>query len=86
MKLAQEIEELCGVNVCELFKLGLLQPDAAKKWIVRNKYFAMNDGCRTYTEIKNELSSLYGISISSIEKLIYRDRCKYEKGRTMFQK
>jgi len=44
----------------------------AKKWLVKQHYFRMARTGRTYTDIKYELSVKYGLSVSSIEKLVYR--------------
>jgi hypothetical protein len=69
---AEEIAELSGVDAKKMIEIGLLHPVEARRWLVRKKYFLLADGSRTYTEIKLELSEQYGLSVSSIEKLIYR--------------
>ncbi len=71
--LAKEIEVLTGIDVRNLIDVGLLHPSEAKKWLIRKRYYQMADGSRTYTDIKYELSLAYGMSVSSIEKLIYRN-------------
>jgi len=67
-----EIEQLAGIKAGELFEKGLLTLDHARKWIVKQKYFELAKTGRTYTDIKYELSVDYGISVSSIEKMVYR--------------
>jgi hypothetical protein len=71
-KIAEEIQKMTGVDAQKLMDLELLHPLDARKWLVKKKYYAMSDGNKTYTEIKGELSLEYGLSISTIEKLIYR--------------
>ncbi len=68
----REIKELAGIDASQLFDMGLLTLDQARKWLVREKYFQMKKPGRTFTDIKYELSDNYGISVSAIEKLIYR--------------
>ncbi|MBC8436179.1 MAG: hypothetical protein H8D88_01295 [Bacteroidetes bacterium] len=79
LKVVNDLREKYGIDVEHLVRLGLLPPNAAKKWLVKAMYFdlardgnTIDKGGRTYTDIKMELSIEYGISISSIEKLIYR--------------
>jgi hypothetical protein len=67
-----EIEQLAGINARQLFDKGLLTLEHARKWIVKHKYFQLAKTGRTYTDIKYELSLDYGISVSSIEKMVYR--------------
>jgi len=67
-----EIQELIGIDAALLFDNGLLTFDHAKRWIVKRKYFQMSKSGRTLTDIKYELSDDYGLSVSAIEKLIYR--------------
>jgi len=68
----REIKELAGIDASQLFDMGLLTIDQARKWLVREKYFQMKKPGRTFTDIKYELSDEYGISVSAIEKLVYR--------------
>ena len=74
-----ELRERCGLEVEHLVVRGLLPVNQAKKWLVKELYFefaregnTLEKGGRTYTNIKNELSDCYGVSVSSIEKMIYR--------------
>lgn len=68
----REIKEIAGIDAIQLFDMGLLTLDQARKWLVREKYFQMKKPGKTFTDIKYELSDEYGISVSAIEKLIYR--------------
>ncbi len=70
--IAAEIKALTGIEADALMELGLLHPGHARKWLVRQRYFDLARTGRTYTDIKYELSERYGISVSSIEKLVYR--------------
>jgi len=67
-----EIKELAGIDAGQLLEMGLLTTDHAKKWVVKKRYFQMAKTGRTYTDIKNELSDCFGMSVSTIEKLVYR--------------
>ena len=78
-KVVVDLRERCGIEVEHLVVRGLLPVSQAKKWLVKELYFdyaregnTIDKGGRTYTDIKNELSSCYGLSVSSIEKMIYR--------------
>jgi hypothetical protein len=78
-KVINDLRDHFGIDVEQLVKRGLLPVSAAKKWLVRELYFSyarqgnvIDKGGRTYTDIKYQLSADYGISISSIEKLVYR--------------
>ena len=67
-----EIQQLTGIDAGRLFDIGLLSPDYARKWVVKQKYFQLAKSGRTYTDIKLELSVEFGLSVSTIEKMIYR--------------
>ena len=67
-----EIQQLTGVDAEKLFEIGLIPPNHARNWIVKEKYYQLARTGRTYTDIKYELSLDYGMSVSSIEKMIYR--------------
>ena len=67
-----EINDLAGMDVANLVKKGLVNSNQARKWLVKQKYFQMAKTGRTYADIKYELSDCYGVSVSTIEKMIYR--------------
>jgi hypothetical protein len=67
-----EVNEIAGIDVGQLFDIGLISTNHARNWVVKQKYFQLAKTGRTYTDIKNELSDEYGVSISSIEKMVYR--------------
>jgi len=67
-----EVNQIAGIDTGKLFDIGLIPANHARKWVVRKKYFEMAKTGRTYTDIKLELSVEYGVSVSMIEKLIYR--------------
>jgi hypothetical protein len=54
-----EIQQLAGVDVKQLFDIGLISTDHARKWIIRRKYYQLAKTGRTYADIKNELSDEY---------------------------
>ncbi|MBS4057368.1 MAG: hypothetical protein KGZ82_08635 [Bacteroidales bacterium] len=71
-QMVKEIREISGIDTAEAIRIGLLPPTEARKWLVKQKYFILAAGSgRTYTDIKYELSEEYGMSVSSIEKLVY---------------
>lgn len=71
-EIAEEIKQLSGVNALQLIEIGLLHPADARNWLIMQKYFQLYRQGMTYTDAKYELSDKYGVSVSSIEKMIYR--------------
>jgi hypothetical protein len=71
-QLAKDIEAITGVNPKPLMDLGIMSLDEARKWVVKQKYYLLAKTGRTYADIKYDLSLEYGMSVSSIEKMIYR--------------
>jgi hypothetical protein len=67
-----DIQQFTGIDAGKLLDMGLIPANHARKWVVRQKYFEMAKTGRTYTDIKLELSVEYGVSVSAIEKLVYR--------------
>jgi hypothetical protein len=70
--LARDIKEITGVDASELLRLGIIDMHEARKWIVLHRYYQMVKTGRTYTDVKYELSEIYGVSVSLIEKMLYR--------------
>ena len=87
-KIIEDIRDNFGLEVENLVRLGLLPPVSAKKWLVRALYFEYAKSGRTYIDIKLDLSVEYEISVSAIEKLVYRDTryvirdSRFEMGKT----
>ena len=78
-KVVVDLRERFGIEVEHLVLRGFLPVSTVKKWLVKELYFeyarkghAHERGGRNYTNIKNELSVNYGVSVSTIEKLVYR--------------
>jgi hypothetical protein len=71
-KLIDEAVERTGIDIAGLMTTGLLEKKQLRRWIVREKYFSLAKTGRTYTDIKNELSDEYNVSISMIEKMVYK--------------
>ena len=78
-KVVIDLRERCGIEVEHLVVRGLLPVSQAKKWLVKELYFdyarqgnTLEKGGRTYANIKNELSVNYGVSVSTIEKMVYK--------------
>jgi len=72
-KISADLREHFGLEVENLIRMGLLPANSAKKWLVRALYFKYAKSGRTYLDIKLDLSVEYEISVSAIEKLVYRD-------------
>lgn len=73
-KIIKEINDQIGIDVTVLVEMELVPVYYLKKWLVKRLYYDYAKTGMTYTDIKIKLSDEYGISISSIEKLIYRHR------------
>lgn len=74
-KIVTDSEKLSGISVNQLVCDEITSIDCLRKWLVKKIYFqeqAKNE--RSLTDIKNELSEKYEISVSSIEKLVYGRR------------
>ncbi|MFZ4402304.1 MAG: hypothetical protein ACOYO1_19900 [Bacteroidales bacterium] len=72
VKEAERISKKEGLN--ELLDLGITNLTDLQKWLVRELYYeAKEKGDKSCVAIKNELCSEYAVSVSMIEKLIYRD-------------
>ena len=67
-----EINQIAGIDAGRLLDIGLISTNHARNWVVKHKYFQLAKTGRTYTDIKNELSVDYGVSVSTIEKMVYR--------------
>ena len=73
-KIVSEVERLShkeGLN--ELLNMGITTIKDLQKWLIRELYFEQKEkGGKTCIAIKYDLSDEYNISVSQIEKLIYR--------------
>ncbi len=70
--LASEIFELMSMDVKQAVVTGLVGEREMKRQLVRYHYREMAKQDMTYKEIKGILSERYGLSVSAIEKLVYR--------------
>lgn len=68
----EDIKREFNIDVTEVIGNGILDLYDAKKWLVKQLYYKWAKEDRTYADIKYELSVKYEISVSSIEKMIYR--------------
>lgn len=66
------IKEMAGIDAGVLLDIGLIPANHARKWVVLQRYHRLAKSGRTYTDIKLELSVEFGVSVSTIEKLVYR--------------
>ena len=63
-----------GIDISYYVSIGLLHIADAKNWLIINEYPRLyNNGELSHKEVKERLSKRYGISISSIEKMVYRN-------------
>jgi len=74
--LAVEFMEKYKLDIKEIIDVGLIGEKEIIKALVRKEYDEMAKQGKKYKDIKEELSKKYGISISSIEKLMYRKSSK----------
>ena len=79
-KIVEDIRNQFGIDVEDVVKNEILPTGVAKKWLVKARYFKEAKSGRTYTDIKLDLSVEYDISVSAIEKLIYRGRPSTSSG------
>ncbi len=77
--LASEIFETMNLDVRQTVHAGLVGEKEMKRQLVRFHYQEMAKQDMTYKEIKGKLSKRYGLSISAIEKLVYRKGGKDKK-------
>jgi hypothetical protein len=78
-RIINDLNNLLGMDTEHLVRIGLINERQAKRWLVKQLYFkyakegnTLEKTGRTYGDIKNELSVEYDISVSTIEKLVYR--------------
>ena len=73
-RIIKDILQHYKVDVSYFVAMGLLHIDDAKYWLIKKEYKRLyNNGEYSYKNVKKFLSERYTISISSIEKLIYRN-------------
>lgn len=78
IKLSEKLELLAGtfmeqyqIDITEIIDVGLVGEKEIIKALVRKEYEEMAKQGKRYKDIKAELSGKYGMSVSSIEKLMY---------------
>lgn len=72
MLLVNDVQDKFDVDVLEAVEVGLVSEKDLKRALIVYYYESMAKEGKTYKEIKLVLSEKYGISVSSIEKLVYR--------------
>ena len=74
-RIIKDIWTIYGIDISFFISVGMLHIDDAKNWLVRKEYERLykTGDFKTYTEVKEYLIKRYDISLSSIEKMIYRD-------------
>ena len=74
-KIIADSEQLSGMQLKELICNEITTIDCLRKWLVKTIYWNESEKKeKTLTEIKNDLSEKYQISVSSIEKMVYGRR------------
>ena len=71
-KIVEDIRSHFGIDVEDIMGKGILPGKVAKKWLVKSRNYEMAKTGRTYFDLKMDLSVEYDISVSAIEKMIYR--------------
>ena len=71
-RMATEILEVLKIDVKPSVEVGLIGEREMKRQLVRYHYREMAKQDMTYKVIKEKLSKRYGLSVSAIEKLVYR--------------
>ena len=73
-RIIKDIIHHYGIDITYFVALGLLHIDDAKHWLISKEYRRLyNGGGYSYKKVKLYLSDRYGVSISTIEKIIYRN-------------
>ncbi len=71
-RIIKDIFSLYGIDISYFVAMGLLHIDDAKKWLVKMEYFRLyRDEGYSYRQAKEILRDRYGMSVSSIEKMVY---------------
>ena len=78
--LVTEIIDCLGLDLSEAVERGIVGVKEMKKQLVKYHYEQMAKTGKTYKEIKRILSEQYGISVASIEKVVYRKYTPRPKG------
>jgi hypothetical protein len=77
--LANEVLDKYNVDIKDVIDIGLVGEKEIKRALVKKEYEEMAKQNMTYKVIKAKLSKRYGLSVSSIEKLVYRKSTYYNK-------
>ena len=72
-KLINDCLDVFNIDISEAFYFGLVKETELTKAIVKHKYYEMGKTGMKYQEVKFILSRKYNISVSSIDKIIYKD-------------
>jgi hypothetical protein len=75
--LATEVLERMGIDIKQAVDAGLIGAKEMKRALVKYHYEMMSKGGKKYKEIKMDLSKKYGLSVASIEKMVYRSAHKH---------
>jgi len=70
--LVEDVFNKMGVDVLDAVKASLIGRKELTRSLIKYDYEQMAKQGRKYKVIKAELSEKYGVSVSSIEKLVYR--------------
>ena len=74
-KVINDSEQLSKKPIRELAEAEIIDINSLRKWLVKKLYQQEQiKNERSLTDIKNELSDTYQLSVSSIEKIVYGRR------------
>jgi len=74
IELIEEVKKHIGYDLTNLYWAGAIAPYHLRKWFVKEMYWVYAKEDRTFESIKEQLEEEYGISVSAIEKLIYKTK------------
>jgi len=71
LKLTNEVQDKFGIDITDAIRIGLAGEKEIKKVLIKKKYALLAKEGTSYKEIKEKLSKEFGVSVSSIEKMVY---------------
>ena len=78
--LSDKVQKVFQVDIVPAIAIGLIGEQQMKKVLVKYEYETLSKKGIKYKEIKSKLSKKYGVSVSWIEKLVYRKPNDISKG------
>ena len=72
LTLVNDVQDKFGIDVTDAIRIGLAGEKEIKRVLIKKKYALLATEGISYKEIKDRLSREFGVSVSSIEKMVYR--------------